>query len=762
MAALRANPTLMRLARSPLMLTMITSLHDADPGLGPPLTNSRAEFYEQAITHLLRRDHDLGRHRDLARYKAGHKLMALRAVALAAQGAAAHGTDRRVITEQELYAEMSRILHRFGLTERDAPKMVNEIVDRSGLLIRIDENNLLYEFAHLTLQEYLAAVELADAPDRLLELYRENPGRWRETVKLWCGGANRDASTLVGQIFAGDTPDRLLALECVAEARQIDSALAGQIVDSFVAQLGRNIADKHLVLAALGAVAADRDPIGQALFDRLRHKAEGGDWVGDDAIIALAESRRREGIETLSELAIKRPTAREALRATGELAIPVLADRARAGGVAAIDDLAAIGTPAAATAIAEQLWGERPTAVWAAWRLAALIGAPGVEGELAQFDPAPFRRGDGDWYDWLWEPFPSAADGRQTILVTMGRVGWLLDTCDDAEVPTDLGNIDTRLALGLGARRDSFKSLTKIPVELEQEIAEAAHQFGYQSRHWVESISDLEFHWENSAAILDLIADKHPETARMFASRLNALRTPDARRALLLNHLPTPLLVDLAKRLWTRSYSQVPLEAGIQDWRTLDERPEPPRLLLVVRNTVSTLAVLLGLGAAGIALTRSVGTLIGWWSWGPRWFAAAILLTVAIAIGAAIYEGNFIPETGAYEVTAAIAGVLACVGALIVALSTAAGWLGWLATISIVVLAVGSVTLFSIWTSRRERALRNPYRALLQLDARTALDGATVIARHLANGGRVAAPSGTEAPPPSAPLTPATRSQNPR
>ncbi len=153
MAALRVNPTLMRLARSPLMLTMIALLHDVDPGEGPMLTSSRAEFYEQAVTHLLRRDPDLGRYRQLTRYRFGHKLMALRAIALAAQGDLRPGSDHRIITQDEINAVMNRLRPRFQLPESDLPKMVNEIVERSGLLIRSDDTNRRYDFAHLTLQE---------------------------------------------------------------------------------------------------------------------------------------------------------------------------------------------------------------------------------------------------------------------------------------------------------------------------------------------------------------------------------------------------------------------------------------------------------------------------------------------------------------------------------------------------------------------------------------------------------------------------------
>jgi hypothetical protein len=112
-------------------------------------------------------------------------------------------------------------VHREGAAalNLDAPHagpMLDEIVTRSGLLVKVDAGNLLYEFPHLTLQEYLAAVELADRPDRLLRLYEENPNRWRETLKLWCAGANRDCTDVIRSVFAGTDQDRLLALAPVS------------------------------------------------------------------------------------------------------------------------------------------------------------------------------------------------------------------------------------------------------------------------------------------------------------------------------------------------------------------------------------------------------------------------------------------------------------------------------------------------------------------------------------------------------------------
>lgn len=64
----------------------------------------------------------------------------------------------------------------------------------------------------------------------------------------------------------------------------------------------------------------------------------------------------------LAPLAPSDPDARAALRAMGELAIPVLADHAGNGNVWAVGDLTVVGTPAAAESLAPMLWSTEEVA----------------------------------------------------------------------------------------------------------------------------------------------------------------------------------------------------------------------------------------------------------------------------------------------------------------------------------------------------------------------------------------------------------------
>ena len=448
---------------------------------------------------------------------------------------------------------------------------------------------------------------------------------------------------------------------------------------------------------------------------------------GPDAVVVLAESRRRGAIETLSELAEQFAAARAALRSTGELAIPVLARRAAGGSLAAVDDLPAVGTPAAAVAIVEQLWGDREVAVRAAWHLAVLVSGPDVEAELTRFDPEPFCRGRPSGHDWLWAPFVPKSQVRHGIAVTMGRVGALVDESAEVDVPPDLGVVDVRLALGLGAQPAVLNKVDRMAWHaLERDFFEAGDRVAGR-RHRTTLLV------ENSVSdpvveLFGLIQQADPAQARELVESAVALVPVDGPHARLLRHLPAPMLIGLAAKVWNYSFRG----ATRDDWVSVNEQPERPTVLRRMRAAGIGVAVALGVAAVGVAVTRSVGSLIGSsWGWGPRWWAAVVLLGVVVAVVAVVMADFLFADFGSLDAedVEIVAVPVAGIAVLVVALPTAAGWLGWPTTIAIILATVGVVAVLDVLTTRRERALRNPYRAALQLDTRLAQPGQTVIAR---------------------------------
>jgi len=103
--------------------------------------------------------------------------------------------------------------------------LLDQIVTRFGIIKQI-RGEQSFHFAHLTLQEFLAAAELADRPDNLIHRYHGDPAIWRDTIKRWCGYVSRDSKQVVSAIFESDP-----AFECLVDAVQLDEALARKVTE---------------------------------------------------------------------------------------------------------------------------------------------------------------------------------------------------------------------------------------------------------------------------------------------------------------------------------------------------------------------------------------------------------------------------------------------------------------------------------------------------------------------------------------------------
>jgi predicted NACHT family NTPase len=130
-AALRANWQVLELARSPMLLTMISYLHmeGVFGERAEKLPKSRSEFYNQAVGYLLRRDEARGLG-GMARHGPAVKLAVLRMVALLLM----NRPGGRTINHRDLLAAIRAEADDFNLEPREAAELIDEIVDRSRLL----------------------------------------------------------------------------------------------------------------------------------------------------------------------------------------------------------------------------------------------------------------------------------------------------------------------------------------------------------------------------------------------------------------------------------------------------------------------------------------------------------------------------------------------------------------------------------------------------------------------------------------------------
>jgi hypothetical protein len=550
--SLNNRPQIKELARNPLLLTIIAYLYCDTPFVLP---HSRAEFYVKS-TEILLETWDQARDRPNV-YKGFTKRLVLQHLALHAQDSdGERHQDRKTLSFQEVMSEIKTVLPGLDLdSEKDASKILAEIVERSGLLLRID-GGAKYQFSHLTLQEFFAAEALRDQPDKMIQRVGADLDTWREVVKLWCGLAN-DSTAVIRAIYppsevvtTTEVSRAALTLECLASAQKIDNAFAERIIDELKPRLGKRpslnaqgriSARNESIQEAFGAVAADPRPRGKRVFDdliKLFNQAENPERTSYEAeekigaAIAISHSNRPDaashmlsGYPNLSEV-------RDMIVRLGDLAVPSLATSTESQNVltvkSALNDLAKIGTPESAKSLVPSLWHpELEVRGQAAWYLAQLIMQPEIEATLTNNCDLP-NSYSGDHYDWIWEPFTPTNHQSHLIKVITGRIAYLLEKTPIETVSLPIPLVDPRLMVPVCA------IITKVTLP----------------KKWPANADSLLTGVSNNTSIL-----------KEIDSIIGLPTSATTRRRSLLAALPPKLQLDLLKRLIT--FDQSPQAA---DW----------------------------------------------------------------------------------------------------------------------------------------------------------------------------------------------------
>jgi hypothetical protein len=205
---LRRQPALYDLSANPLLLTMIANVHryrDALPG-------SRAALYAEMCEVLLHRRQESKGLADPTGLRGPQKEHIARALAWHMMTAKIRDIPFPAACDavEPVLSHVSRTVTPAGFIEE---------ARKSGLLIEREHG--VYAFAHLTLQEYLAAAHIGD-PAQVERLARsvDDPW-WRETTLLWAAGG--DATPVINACLASGTVRALaLAFDCADEALMVD------------------------------------------------------------------------------------------------------------------------------------------------------------------------------------------------------------------------------------------------------------------------------------------------------------------------------------------------------------------------------------------------------------------------------------------------------------------------------------------------------------------------------------------------------------
>ena len=421
MAALRERPLILKLARNPLLLTLIAYLY-TEPAFVLP--RSRAEFYEKSTGILLeQREYKGDDEYKHNRYEANEKRRVLQHLALYAQdqnsALSSEIQDRRSIKAEIIRAQVKVVLPSLDISEGETKDILDEIVERSGLFTKIDGGER-YVFPHLTIQEYFAATALKDEETQLVDRFVADPAAWREVVKLWCSLAN-ESTSLVSSIYQRDA---ITGFECLAEARQVDQSLANQIIERFKPELEQPQNDETLA-RAFGSVAANSRSRGKSVFEFLEQTLL-DPQTSETHQATVADALSRTNLPKAAAVLTQWYGDSKPIVRMGDLVVTTLAELAQQGNLQAIDDLNSIGTPDAAMALVPLLWNQ-PEAVLsrtsAAWYLGGLLTQADVEDSLRTYELASEQR-QSERLDWVWQPFEETSNASLTVIA--GRIAHLL------------------------------------------------------------------------------------------------------------------------------------------------------------------------------------------------------------------------------------------------------------------------------------------------------------------------------------------------
>gem|GEM_PF-6839702 len=452
MLALQDRPNIMQMATNPLMLTIIAYLYTDT--VYHVLPHSRGEFYKNATDVLL----DIW---DVSRnlpniYEKIDKELLLRNLALEIQDNSVNQPDdRKIISARKIKEVFQRILPNLNLKAEDFSPILKEIVERSGLLIKIDggEN---YQFAHLTLQEYYSAQLLSENREGLLKRFKQDNYLWAEPLKLWCG-LSTNATKMIQDVFEINT---IIAFDCLADARSVDEKTSKIILAHFQNLLTEPNDKSKEIAKAFGSLAANRKK-GRGVFDYLEEQLRNTTDKGKLKIIADALSFTYLPAAA-KVIGAKYKSCREIhenLVRMGDISIPAFEEMTKSEFKDSLFGLYQIGTPKAALKLADHIWEDNEKAVNAAWLLADLLKISTIEETLQKISVSPESK-KLSVIEWIWKPFNKIVNS--SIYFIIGRIAFLIGK-NPKEYPYKL-EIDKRIAIPISIVR--FESLS----ENEREI----------------------------------------------------------------------------------------------------------------------------------------------------------------------------------------------------------------------------------------------------------------------------------------------------
>jgi len=217
-AEIERSAVLSELCVNPLLLTMITTVHDNQG----TLPENRLALYKEIVEVLLsRRQKEKGLTDSL---KSAQKQNLLQILAFELMQAKTRTFD---MTNAEHW--LGSVLNEMADSNWTTAILIETIAQQSGLLVEREQDE--FEFCHKSLQEYLAATQIKDSSREDVLINNLSDGWWEESIRLYA--AQADTSGIIRAALANPSVTTLaLAYNCMREGLRTRADLRKELEDA--------------------------------------------------------------------------------------------------------------------------------------------------------------------------------------------------------------------------------------------------------------------------------------------------------------------------------------------------------------------------------------------------------------------------------------------------------------------------------------------------------------------------------------------------